>query len=460
MSPRKSYAEAAKPDVPSPLDWQQKVLDRTHVFAIDGPSTCVFLDKSGNKQKDHTNFSVCIPIELFAPKKEAELREVIENSKLSANAKKHVDIEGLHEDLISSRTRKYAFIKTDKETLQIKKIFVEVCKSPAVIRELYNDRPDAVYKAGDATFKADDVIFLVGRDEAPIGTINASLKRNTSTHSYYSPREKVVAITTMKQYFTGKVLNHRTNLRGIVSEEIMHALDFKHLLDHGQYASAVIPASFTKDLEAHKDKLLELGTLWNAEVESKEPVGLTPEEQKIKQTILLFTKAAIKADKESNHPCMKFPLAIVNDPTHRALISLELIVNNFDEMAHIKAAYSKHLQKSAEAVDDGVQRELFAKLAGGILLSRHRNQLVDPKLFAALEEALYSPYGDERDKTDNPCKKVFDLLKKLDGEYRKKYDAPARKQGQLYVEHVAREVEDAVPGSTNFLFTQGAQHAR
>jgi len=450
MSPRKAYAEAAKPDAPNPLDWQKKVLDHTHVYAIDGPSTCVFLDKRGKKQKDHTQYAACIPIELFAPENEEQLRVALEHSSLLASAKKRIDIDALREEIADSRPRRHAFIKTEKEELQIKKLFVELCKFPTVVRELYNKRPDT-------QCTTEDLIFLIGRDGANLSTINESFKRKKGNYGYFNPEDNVVAISAKMYAPKGKMRNEVMSLRLIVSEEILHALDFKGKLDRDQYLSAEMPLEFTKDLEAHSKKLLDLLLRWNDEIESKGHPEFTDEEQKFKQTLVLFTKSMIKADTENNHPCMQINHPVMNDPTHRALYSLEDVVTHLNDTAKVMETYKKQL-KETDVV--GFQIELFAKLAKNMLLTRYRNQFADPKLFGAFEKTVHSPYGDERDKTDNPFKKLIDLFEKMDSEYRKKYDAPARKQGQLYAEKIAQEVEDAVPGSTGFIFTDGVCQSR
>src|SRR5579884_2934477 len=105
MVASKSFAAMVRPDPLQPLEWQKKLLERTHVYEIGKASTCVFLDANGKKLVDHNTYAACVPIELIAPGQEEQFKALLKESGLKAKVIKQVDLEGLRNELIETRPR-------------------------------------------------------------------------------------------------------------------------------------------------------------------------------------------------------------------------------------------------------------------------------------------------------------------------------------------------------------------
>jgi hypothetical protein len=436
-------------DEPEPSEWQQKVMEKIHVFEVGGASTCVFLDKECNVLKDHRLYNACIPIEYFEPTAEAEvlLGESLlrqgPNSKLFVAGKqcardKYGDItdytpvlqaanvESMREHLRAARKKRFpdnAFFREELETHQINKVFVELCKYPEISHELFTK-----------TF----FMALVGHEGMAIDSLTTKYSADEAA-GYYSKKDNLMALTSKIRHVTMKRKAEMTRFDDLVAEEILHALD-QRAEDFDRALSDDVSSGFISTLEKHTKKLSGLLERWKREVSEHTAETYTTEENCFRNTLLAYAESQMEGE-------LKLSLPWRGNKTETALKMLEKYVTQLKE-AH---SFTKH-KIYADLDDDGVRAELFAKLAKHLLLNRYNYQIGDANLYRAVEEFVYVPRDDAgRAVEENPFGGLMALLDKRKAQYLAATTPEERQQSTIFAEHIAKNVEKWSPGSTGYI---------
>jgi len=425
----RSYGETEPP----PVEWQKKALDSIHVFEVDSPSTCVFLDNDGKPLRDHNDYKACVPIEYFDPENQGKLDSLLAERYRNQAIRKSIDVESIRKDLIKKRPEWHAFKKTEVEQLQINKVFVELTKYPTISSDFFNRT---------------NLMLVVGNNHQDISQVSTTYGKDDCA-GYYSDSDQVIALTNMPYDEHGKNIAERINFSQLVAEEMMHALDYRMKFREDQYLHESFPADFTSVLEKHTARLGNLLERWKSEIKEEGKGTLTAEESAFTQKLMRFAESRLKSEGE------------VPIPGKTAIEAWETLAR---AVSRLKQAYTfKDDPIYADLDEEGMQTEIVAKIAKYVMLGRFRNQYADRELYKEIEEYIYTPLNDKGQPVEpSPMKDLLAVLEKKEPFFTtNRYDIfnDELRQQKVFAEHIAKNVDRWAGKSTAYVY-DGAQAAR
>ncbi len=438
---------------PEPLKWQQRALENIDVYEINGPSSCVYLDRDGKLLDDHQDFAARIPIEDFAPDPESEQRlgkQLINFARGKKAAKecpldkakqitdygpvlKAMDVESIRDHIRKSRRQygeEYAFVREDRDKMQINAFFVEINKYPEIAYEL---------------FKSGFYTAIVGNKGLNIHHL--SHDNEDGTAGYFHSSTYMIAATMQPDYSIEGTMAERTSFDQLVAEEMLHALDHHAEERTGAISDSFSP-SFRNVLEGHTKKLENLYERMKREYETESPQTYSQDESNFKDNLLKLAQSNMAAK-------LKLGYTWKRNSNETALLILEKSIEQLKD-AHEFPKYKIYENLS----DEGTRQEIFAKTAKYILLNRYEHQYGDAGAYKAVEDFLYSPREQDGRVIDpNP---LTDLRKALD-EKKAKYihstTHEERDQAKAFADHIARNVEQWSRGSTGYILDMSRKNS-